>query len=414
MTKLIINGHHNLKGNVQLTGDQRTVMAIQAACLLVTQGTMIIDKVPNTEKINCMNRLLEAMNVKVDFKRRQQILKMDATCSITPVTVSGQALLVSGALLARCHRVKLVENGINEESRRQMNVLCNGFQAMGATITKSNEELEIATPKLTGQNIDLQFCGPIPTMSLIMAATLAQGITVLKNPDHSSAVVELAKVLNKMGARVHGAGTETIRIQGVTFLHSTDYLALNDQEEAGFYLILGAATAGDILVHGAHQEHLTSLLNLLENMGNTVIVQQDGIRIIGTRLLLANDIDISAYQQNGKYVQMAILGLLLLAHGEATVSGIDDDLLNIIRSLIKDDGNQMQYCDSKLIIKGPIKHYPLTCLINSVSAGVLSLVMALASAQTTTIDPAEVINSSFTNLVDKLVDLGAQIDLSFD
>ncbi|HJA23983.1 MAG TPA: hypothetical protein H9958_07170 [Candidatus Limosilactobacillus intestinavium] len=414
MTKLVINGHHALKGAVGLSGDQQTVMAIQAACLLATQGTMILDNVPNTQNINLMNRLLQTMNVQVDYNRHQNVLKMDATCKIRPLKISGPALLTSGAILARCHHVQLVDNGLNTEYQHDINALCNGFQKFGATIEKVNEGVNIRADKLTGQNINLESAGLTPTLTMMMAATLAQGITVLKNPNHNPVVVELAKVLNKMGGRVHGAGTDTIRIQGVTFLHSTDYLVLDDQEEAGFYLVLGAATAGDILVQGAHPEHLNSLIQMLDNMGNTVIVQKNGIRVIGTSLLLSNNIDISEYLQLGKYGQMAILGLLMLTNGETVVDGFNVEQLNIIGNIFMNNDGQIQHHNHQLKIIGPLKHYPKTISTTSTAEGMLSLVFALGVKQITTIDPAEVVSSSFTNLIDKLVALGAQIDLSFD
>lgn len=415
MAKLVVNGHQSLNGDVQLSGDQQTIMAIQAAALLATQGTTIVDNVPATTNIDLMNRFLQTMNVMVDFDHQQKILRMDATRRIDPVKISGQALIAAGSTLSRCHAVWLVDNGVSDDYREEILNISSGLQQMGATVEKSAEGLKITTTRLIGQNVDLQSSGMITTFNMMMAATLAQGITVLNHPNQSPAVVELAKVLNKMGGRVHGAGTDTIRIQGVTFMHSTDYYALSDQEEAGVYLVLGAVTAGDILVHGALREHLRSVIRLLSEMGNTVITQRDGIRIIGTSLLLpTNEVDITQFQQLGEYLQMAILGLQMLANGQTIVKGFTTDQLGMLGCTITNEDRRMTYHNHQLKIEGPIKQHPTMISTTSPVMGLLALVNALAIDQRIVIDPAEVVSGSFANLMDQLISLGAKIDLSFD
>lgn len=414
MTKLLIQGHHSLRGEVELSGDQQTIMAIQAASLLSTHGTVIIDNVPATANVVAMNQLLQSLNVVIEFDRHQQILKMDATRHIEPVTISGQELLAAGAILARCRHVQLVDNGVNPEYQQTMIRISEFLSQMGATMTTANEMIDITADHLIGQKIDLQNDTLATTLTLMMTATMAQGITVLNNPYDHPAVIELAKVLNKMGARVHGAGTKVLRIQGVTFLHSTDYYALDDQEEASVYLIIGALTAGDVLVRGARQVHLQPLIDHLEQMGNTVIIQRNGIRVIGTRLQLPVYIQPGISQFTGSYTQIALLALQMVAQGTSTVSNFSKSELDVLGCAATDQNEQLKYEDRQLVIQGPLKQYPTVVTTNSPITGLLALLDALVADQTTMINPAEVAGGSFVHLIDRLIELGAKIELSFE
>ncbi|WP_251547269.1 hypothetical protein [Limosilactobacillus caecicola] len=414
MTKLVVKGHQSLTGDVELSGDQQTIMAIQAASLLSTQGTVIIDNVPATTNVIAMNQLLQSLNVVINYDRHMRVLKMDATPTIETTKISGQLLLAAGAILARCHRVQLVDNGVNPEYETQINQLCTLFKQFGATVELDNEGAQINAERLTGTQVDLAGSDLIITLALMMATTMAQGISVLQNPSHDPAVVELAKVLNKMGARVHGAGTSTIRVQGVTFLHSTDYYALDDQEEAGIYMISAALTAGDILVRGARQEHQIALIHHLEAMGNTVVVQHNGIRVIGTKLLLPIDIATDFYSQVDDYVKMGLIALQMSAQGQTTIHGFTANQLNMVGCVFADHHQQLNYGDDRLTIDGPVTDFPREINTNSSVMGLLALMNALVAQQVTTINPAEVAGGSFMHLIDRLIELGAKMQLSFD
>lgn len=414
MTKLMVHGHHPLVGDVELSGDQQTIMAIQAASLLSTQGTVIVDNVPATANVVAMNQLLQSLNVVINFDRHMRVLKMDATRHVGPVKISGQALITAGAILARCRHVQLVDNGINPEYQQTMTRIGDLLGKLGAEVISNGENIDITATRLTGQNLELQSDSLITTLTIMMAATMAQGITVLNHPYDNPSVIELAKVLNKMGARVHGAGTDTIRIQGVTFLHSTDYYALDDQEEAGVYMILAALTAGDILVRGARQEHLRLLIDHLEQMGNTVVVQHNGIRVIGTRLLLPIDVQQPFFRHSGDYVKVALLALQMCAQGQTTITGFSKNQLDILGCTVTDEKNQLHYAGDCLQINGPLKGYPVAVTTNSPVTGLLGLLNALVANQVTTINPAEVAGGSFVHLIDRLIELGAKIELSFD
>lgn len=414
MNQLLIHGKRPLIGDVQLSGDQQTIMAIQAASILATQGTVIVDHVPATTHILHMNQLLQSLKVVLDFNRHTQVLKMDATRHVESVPISGEYLVAAGPILARCRQVRLVDNGINPIYIQNIHRLTHYLAQLGATVSDNGEIVDIQADYLEGTQLDLSDSSLSVTLTVMLVSTMAQNITVLHHPVDHPAVTELAKVLNRMGARVHGAGTDTIRIQGVTFLHSTDYRALDDQEEAGMYLVLGALTAGDVLVHGALQRHLQPLLHHLDHMGNTVIVQRHGIRIIGTALQLPIDISRQLYLNSGNYLKMGLLALAMQAHGDVRVDGVPLTQWNLLGSVSNQLFDDFNYHHERLTIHSPIQSFKDVISVTSSIGGILAISCALTSEQLIKISPAEVASGSFRHFIDQLISLGAQIDLKFN
>lgn len=412
MSKLVIKGNHELHGKVTLSGDQQTILAIQAAAILSTSGTVIVDIVPATASITTMIQLIRSLKGVVLFDRKQQILKMDATQHLTQVPLSGQSLLATGAVLARCRQVDLVDTGVSPVSSQLIVELVHLLSAMGAQVQETAQGVHIQADYLKGTVISLVGKSLSSVLALMMAATMADGITVLKDPPYSPAVFELAKILNKMGARVHGAGTDTIRIQGVTFLHSTDYYALDDQEEAGVYLCLGALTGGDVIVEGAQAVHLRLLTNHLEKMGNTVVIQRNGIRIIGTHVLIPQDVLPALSQQCSLSLMTVLLAFALHALGKSQIwhcpkesrAAISNVLqaadINFKNGILTVNGGRFQVLDKV--------HTP-TAL-----SGLAALAMGLANSQPLKLSPAEPAGESFDHLLDQLIELGANLEISFD
>lgn len=413
MTQLLIHGKHQLVGDVHLSGDQQTIVAIQAASILATQGTVIVDHVPATASISQMNQLLQSLNVIVEFNRHSQVLKMDATRHLNPVQVSGESLVAAGSILARCRHVRLVDNGINPVYQENIHKLAQYLNQLGATVSDQGHVVDVHADSLQGTQLDLENAGLSVTLAILMVSTMAQGITVIRHPASHPSIFELAKVLNKMGARVHGAGTDTIRVQGVTYLHSTDYFALDDQEEAGVYLAFGALTAGDVVVHGAKEKHLNGLIHYLDQMGNTVITQRHGIRVIGTSLQLPVDISADFYGHSGTYLKMSLLALALQAHGEVQIDNFSPTQRDML-GMVTNENSQFNYVNHRLLVHAPVSSFSQAVTVTSPAGGVLAIGCALGSSEPIKIAPAEMASSSFIHLIDQLTNLGAQIDLKFN
>lgn len=412
MSKLVIKGNHELHGKVTLNGDQQTILAIQAAAILSTSGTVIVDNVPATASITTMIQLIRSLKGVVLFDRKQQVLKMDATQHLTPVPLSGQSLLAAGAVLARCRQVDLVDTGVNPANSQLLVELAQLLGLMGANVQERERGFHIQADYLKGTAISLVGKSLPSVLALMMAATMADGITVLHDPPYSPALFELAKVLNKMGARVHGAGTDTIRIQGVTFLHSTDYYALDDQGEAGVYLCLGALTGGDVIVEGAQAVHLRLLTNHLEKMGNTIVIQRNGVRVIGTHVLIPQDVMPTLSQQCGPSLMTALLALQLHALGKSQVWHCPRESRVAISNAVR--SAEMNFKNGILTINGG--HFELPANVQTPTAlmGLAALAMGLVSAHPLTLSPAEPAGESFDHLLDQLIELGADLEISFD
>lgn len=374
---------------------------------------MIVDHVPATASIFQMNQLLQSLNVVVEFNRHTQVLKMDATRHLNPVQVSGESLVTAGSILARCRHVRLVDNGINPRYQENIHRLAQYLDQLGATVSDQGHVVKVQADSLQGTQLDLENAGLNVTLAVLMVSTMTQGITVIRHPARHPGVFELAKVLNKMGARVHGAGTDTIRIQGVTYLHSTDYFALDDQEGAGVYLTFGALTAGDVVVHGAKEKHLKGLIHYLDQMGNTVVTQRHGIRVIGTSLQLPVDISAEFYRRAGTYLKMNLLALALHAHGEVQIDNFSPTQRDML-STVTNENDQFDYVNHRLLVHAPVNSFSQAVTVTSPGRGVLAIGCALASSKPIKIAPAEMASSSFIHLIDQLKRLGAQIDLKFN
>ncbi|KRN59443.1 hypothetical protein [Limosilactobacillus secaliphilus] len=412
MSKLVINGNQELHGKVTLSGDQQTILAIQAAAILSTSGTVIVDNVPATASITTMIKLLRSIKGAVLFDRRQHVLKMDITQHLQPVPLSGQSLLAAGSILARCRQVDLVDNGLDPANSQLIVELVQLLAMMGAHVEERRNGFHIQADYLKGTVISLVGKSLESVLALMMAATMAQGITVLNNPPYSPAIFELAKILNKMGARVHGAGTNTIRIQGVTFLHSTDYYALDDQDEAGAYLVMGALTGGDVFVEGASAIHLRLVMNHLEKMGNTLVVQRNGVRIIGTHVLLPQNVMPTLSQQCNRYLMVALLALQLHALGKSQVWHCPKECRAAIKSVT--ESVDASFKNGILTLNGGQFDLPDEIATPNALVGLAALTMGLADKQSVTLTPAEPAGESFDHLLDQLIELGADIQISFD
>lgn len=413
MSKLVVNGGQALQGQVGLSGDQQTILATQAAAIMSTSGTVIVDNVPATAAIVSLNQLLENLGAVVVFDRRQHTLKMDAGRHLTARPLSGLELIAAGAVLARCREVAMVDNGVIPQYGQQIEEIANCLQQLGARVNRQNGGYQVEAQSLQGTSLDMASCSLTATLAIMMVATMAQGITVLHHPGQVPAIIELAKLLNKMGARVHGAGTDTIRIQGVAFLHSTDFYALDDQEEAGVYLCLGALTAGDVFVKGAQADHLQGLIKHLEAMGNTLVTQRQGIRIIGTHVLLPANLPAPQAKRHETSLQAVLAVLHLYAQGPSQLT-CPSVVWQAISAMIIDPDSSLTYQAPVMKALGTGATVSSSLTVRDGLSGIIALSLALAAHQQTVISPAERVGEAFDHLLDQLIEINAKMQLSFD
>ena len=282
MDKLIVKGGNRLVGTVKTSGAKNAVLPIIAASIL-GESPSRLDEIPQLEDVKTICGVLEHLGVRVD-RSEPHVLQMD-TSNITAyeapynlVRTMRASFVVLGPLLARMGHARISQPGGCAIGSRPIDLHLKGFEALGATITQDHGFIDAVAPNgLKGADIYLDFPSVGATENIMMAACLAEGVTTLENPAEEPEIVDLANYLNQMGARVRGAGTDVIRIEGVQHMHGCDHTVIPDRIEAGTYMIAAAMTHGDIIIENVLAEHQKPLLAKLREAG--VLIEEDIDRI---------------------------------------------------------------------------------------------------------------------------------------
>lgn len=325
MEKIIVRGGQRLSGSVKVEGAKNAVLPVIAATLLASDGKSVIRDVPTLSDVYTINEVLRSLNAVVEFENNtitvdaSRELKIEAPFEY--VRKMRASVLVMGSLLARNGRARVALPGGCAIGSRPIDQHLKGFEAMGATVKVGNGFIEAeAVNGLHGAKIYLDFPSVGATENIMMAAVLAKGTTIMENVAKEPEIVDLANFLNKMGAKVRGAGTGTIRIEGVEVLFGADHNIIPDRIEAGTFMVASAITGGDVLVKGAVPEHLSSLIAKMEEMGVTIIEEQDGLRVIGPEKLKAVDIKTMPHPGFPTDMQSQMMALLLRAQGTSMIT----------------------------------------------------------------------------------------------
>ncbi|VTD08683.1 UDP-N-acetylglucosamine 1-carboxyvinyltransferase [Streptococcus pneumoniae] len=286
MDKIVVQGGDNrLVGSVTIEGAKNAVLPLLAATILASEGKTVLQNVPILSDVFIMNQVVGGLNAKVDFDEKAHLVKVDATGDITEeapykyVSKMRASIVVLGPILARVGHAKVSMPGGCTIGSRPIDLHLKGLEAMGVKISQTAGYIEAKAERLHGAHIYMDFPSVGATQNLMMAATLADGVTVIENAAREPEIVDLAILLNEMGAKVKGAGTETITITGVEKLHGTTHNVVQDRIEAGTFMVAAAMTGGDVLIRDAVWEHNRPLIAKLLEMGVEVIEEDEGIRV---------------------------------------------------------------------------------------------------------------------------------------
>ena len=286
MDKIIIQGSSNpLVGSVKIEGAKNAVLPLLAATILATTGKTILTNVPVLSDVFTMNNVVRGLNTKVTFEQEENRITVDATQPLSEeapykyVSKMRASIVVLGPILARNGHAKVSMPGGCTIGSRPIDLHVKGLEAMGAEIKQTAGFIEAKANRLHGAHIYMDFPSVGATQNIMMAATLADGVTVIENAAREPEIVDLAVLLNKMGAKVRGAGTETLTITGVEELMGTSHSVVQDRIEAGTFMVAGAMTGGNILIQDAIWEHNRPLIAKLLEMGVSVTEENEGIRI---------------------------------------------------------------------------------------------------------------------------------------
>lgn len=326
MDKMIVKGGNRLVGTVKAEGAKNAVLPIVAATILATEGKTTLKNVPVLSDVYTINNVLKNINIDTDFNESTNSIVVDATNEVsweTPfeyVSKMRASIVVMGPLLARLGRAKVALPGGCAIGTRPIDLHLKGFEAMGAEIKIENGYVEAVAERLHGARIYLDFPSVGATQNLMMGAVLAEGTTTLENVAREPEIVDLARFLIRMGAKVHGAGTETIRIEGVEKLVGVTHSIIPDRIETGTFMVAAAVTNGNVLIEDAIAEHNKPLISKLKEMGVSIEEETNGLRIIGPKQLRATDVKTMPHPGFPTDMQAQMTIAQLVSQGTSTMT----------------------------------------------------------------------------------------------
>lgn len=416
MEKLIVKGGNRLVGAVKTSGAKNAVLPIIAASILGTTPSHL-DEVPMLEDVHTISEVLKCLGLSVECSPEKNVLDIDST-DITSyeapyelVRTMRASFLVMGPLLARIGKARISMPGGCAIGARPIDIHLKGFEALGVKIEQGHGYIEASAPKgLKGTGIYFDFPSVGATENIMMAASLAEGTTILENAAEEPEIVDLANYLNKMGAKIRGAGTDTIRIEGVDKLHGADYTIIPDRIEAGTYMIAAAMTGGDIVVENVLPEHQKPLIAKLREAGAVVEEDIDKVRVIGKNPLKAVSIKTLPYPGFPTDMQAQMMAMMVIAEGRSKVTEtvFENRFMHVVE--LNRMGAQISTEGRSAVIDGPCKLTGCDVRATDLRAGAAMILAGLVAEGTTRIGDLHHIDRGYENIVAKLKNLGADIE----
>lgn len=415
MDKLIVKGGNRLVGTVKTSGAKNAVLPIIAASIL-GESPSRLDEIPQLEDVKTICGVLEHLGVRVD-RSEPHVLQMD-TSNITAyeapynlVRTMRASFVVLGPLLARMGHARISQPGGCAIGSRPIDLHLKGFEALGATITQDHGFIDAVAPNgLKGADIYLDFPSVGATENIMMAACLAEGVTTLENPAEEPEIVDLANYLNQMGARVRGAGTDVIRIEGVQHMHGCDHTVIPDRIEAGTYMIAAAMTHGDIIIENVLTEHQKPLLAKLREAGVLIEEDIDRIHVSCPGPLKGINVKTMPYPGFPTDMQPQIMAMMTISEGRSNlIETVFENRFMHVVEMNRMGANIATTGARAALIEGPSQ---LTgCEVNATDlrAGAAMILSGLVAEGTTTIGNLHHIDRGYEDIVGKLQALGADI-----
>ena len=327
MDKIIINGGHVLKGTVRVEGAKNAVLPVLAAALLASEGVNVIRDVPNLSDVGTISAVLKSLNAKVESvpERNEVIIDSSGTLSSEAqfeyVRKMRASILVMGPILARNGFARVALPGGCAIGSRPIDQHLKGFEAMGAEISFGHGYVEAkAENGLTGAKIYLDFPSVGATENIMTAAALAKGTTIIENAAKEPEIVNLANFINEMGGKVVGAGTDMIRIEGVTKLYGITHHIIPDRIETGTFMVAAAITGGDVIIENAVPEHNAALISKMGEMGVNIIELDEGIRVHAEYPLKSVNLKTMPHPGFPTDMQSQMMALMLTATGTGVIT----------------------------------------------------------------------------------------------
>lgn len=415
MEELLIRGGNKLNGKVVVKGSKNSTLPILAASVLATEGSSTLYDVPNLTDVENIMSIIEHLGVKI--KREGTVVKIDATvmnrsdATLDCVSELRASLFLLGPIIARFGFSEISQPGGCAIGTRPIDLHLKGLEALGVVFEQSHGVIKGRTDGLKGARIYLDFPSVGATENLMMAASIAEGQTILENVAEEPEIVDLANFLNNMGAKISGAGTNMIKITGVEKLKGTAHTVIPDRIEAGTYMVATAAAGGNVLVENIISDHLKPIIAKLKEAGVSVEEENEGLRVISNGSNSCNGIVVKTMPYPGfpTDMQAQILALLLSAKGRSYVTEtIFERRFQHVEEFRK-MGADIVMAGNTVALSGVERIYGANVLATDLRAGAALVIAGLYADGETRVGNVHFIDRGYDGLVENLRNLGADI-----
>ena len=416
MDKFVIRGGNPLLGTIRVSGAKNAALPAMAAALLTDQP-IILENIPQVRDIETERRLLASMGAEVELGYGRAHHRTTICVGKTPkpeaayelVKTMRASTLVLGPLVARCGEARVSMPGGCAIGARPIDLHIKGLEKLGAEITTEHGYVVARAKRLKGARISFDKITVTGTEDLMMAATLAEGETIMENCAREPEVADLAALLNKMGAKIEGGGRSTIKIQGVEKLHGAKHRIIPDRIEAGTFILAGAMTGGDLNISGLVVEHQSALLQKLEEVGVKIRVNADSVRVIGEGGFKPADMNTEEYPGFPTDMQAQYMALMTQAEGTSVVvENIFENRFMHAQELVRMGAN-IKIEGRRAIVRGKTPLSAAAVLASDLRASASLVLAALVAQGETIIDRVYHIDRGYERIEEKLRGVGAEI-----
>lgn len=416
MKKIRIQGGKPLTGDITISGAKNSAVALIPAAIMA-DSPVILEGVPDIQDVHSLIDILEIMGAKVIFENNRLIIDPSKIVSIPMPSGKINSLRASyyfmGALLGKFGEAVVGLPGGCFLGPRPIDLHMKGFEALGANVSNEHGVVYLRTDEngLEGNRIFMDVVSIGATINVMLAAVKAKGKTVIENAAREPEIIDVATLLNNMGAKIRGAGTDELRIEGVDELHGCLHSIIPDRIEAGTYLSLAAAIGQGVRVHNVIYEHLESFLAKLQEMGVKMNISEDTIEVLPAENLKSVDIKTSPYPGFATDLQQPITPLLLNAAGSAEIiDTIYSKRVNHIPELVRMGANA-KVEGNLIVLSGPNELHGAEVVASDLRAGACLVIAGLMADGVTTIHNVEYILRGYDHIIEKLSALGATIEM---
>ena len=413
MEKLVITGGRRLNGEVFISGAKNAAVAIIPAAIKA-DGVCVIENLPGIEDVASLRSTLNKMGAVCEYIDKHT-LKVDSTGDITNCAAFEEVKKIRasyyllGALLGRYKKAEVALPGGCNFGTRPIDLHLKGFRLLGADVEVTNGIVKVKAERLHGAQIYMDQVSVGATINIMLAASMAEGTTIIENCAKEPHVVDTANFLNMMGANIKGAGTDIIRIKGVEKLHGAEYTIIPDQIEAGTYMIAAAIAGGDVTVRNIIPKHMDSLTAKLAEMGAAIEKQDDSIRVMANGRLHCANIKTMSYPGFPTDLQPQMTALLSVCDGISVVTeNVWDNRYQYVAEL-KQLGAKITVESRVAMIEGVQKLTGARVAATDLRAGAAMVIAGLSAEGTTEIDNIRYIDRGYEDIENKLSALGADI-----